>query len=1061
MKSTPLKSISKITLALIYSLPLSLTLASPTQASEYDEVSEVMMSYDVGCDQSRGCYQVIENKDNVSKTANLGYVIGQDDDGKSIETYSESYIDGQLVSKQETDYSLSQRLLENRTYTGNDQHLLAVKDYEYDVYDRKAQEVVNNYDNGGKVYQTNYLTHRYDDFNLDKEIQSELTSNEPGHYKSYATSYDVLGRAISRAYELDGRQYTTSSQYDGADRGVLGSDFNANMNASVYDDNGHLAQMVSYKDGVTTTGNLQASNDVEVINYEYDNYSRLVEHSLNGNTLGYDFDAIGLETGFSITNTVNSNGNLKASNNSENITYDEYNRVKSYNDYNNITYTVHYKPDSEVDYIEMQSSSSNLSGTLSSDKYEYDASVPYWLKGRVHSQTIDVNQNGHKQLNLVTKEYYAPNEVTYSLNIGKSKSVRYQVSQDGRSVQDLTIAYHYDDQGRVISETYTNQSNPTQTEKDHSENNLNKTVNYTYDPLDRLTRSETTFTSANKQTGDLAQQTEAYTYNINGDITEHVTTKTNYDGSQTIITNNYTYNDINQLLQRTELTNNNGQTTQIEYDYIYDENGNTIAVDEIKDKQNIRIYEYEYNNLNQMVGFKDLQNNQSYVYTYYPDGKRSAKTTVANGIQENIDFLYGHSGNILNEEYSQNSQLQKRSSYFSGLRFIDDLINKNDSILQFPLADRHNHPSTITFKQGQSEIQSYHLTDYGKLEQSNTQDDSTTQTNTQKDIDFELNPKIYGSGYYDPESNLQYMGARYYSADTHRFMAQDSYNLLNRYNYANANPVMNYDPDGHKSVGSWIKGAAKSAWKAMNTREFNYAANSADIAFGVLSIIGLAYAPTSGGLSLLAFAGESMGIMGGMLGLSAQIAKDAGLNNEKLNDASTALGIGSLGINAISGITGSFAAVKGQKKLLEKGKIRNFLDSENLKHKPLYFKAINPINHLPGNVFSSKIRLSENTKEGKISGDFLSWISINKTHLNTFEKYIYEEKISQALKIPENSITNIEIKNLGESANSSNTILYGQKITTISFEYNTNIVKPDINKPGGSSINHIIGAKES
>ena len=808
---------SRLSFALFFTLTCGMFICpTDVEAAKYDKISEQIMSYDTACDTTRGCYQVVANDDKVMATTNVGYVIGQDDDGKSIETYSESYIDGQLVSKQETDYSLSQRLLENRTYTGNDQHLLAVKDYEYDIYDRKAQEVVNNYDNGGKVYQTNYLTHRYDDFNLDKEIQSELTSNEPGHYKSYTTSYDVLGRAISRAYELDGRQYTTSSQYDGADRGVLGSDFNANMNASVYDDNGHLAQMVSYKDGVTTTGNLQASNDVEVINYEYDNYSRLVEHSLNGNTLGYDFDAIGLETGFSITNTVNSNGNLKASNNSENITYDEYNRVKSYNDYNNITYTVHYKPDSEVDYISMQSSSSNLSGTLSSDKYEYDASVPYWLKGRVHSQTIDVNQNGHKQLNLVTKEYYAPNEVTYSLNIGKSKSVRYQVSQDGRSVQDLTIAYHYDDQGRVISETYTNQSNPTQTEKDHSENNLNKTVNYTYDPLDRLTRSETTFTSANKQTGDLAQQIEAYTYNINGDITEHVTTKTNYDGSQTIITNNYTYNDINQLLQRTELTNNKGQTTQIEYDYIYDENGNTIAVDEIKDKQNICIYEYEYNNLNQMVGFKDLQNNQSYVYTYYPDGKRSAKTTVANGIQEKIDFLYGHSGNILNEEYSQNSQLQKRSSYFAGLRFIDNLINKNDSILQFPLADRHNHPSTITFKQGQSEIQSYHLTDYGKLEQSNTEtDDSTTQTKTQKDIDFELNPKIYGSGYYDAESNLQYMGARYYSAETQRFMAQDSYNLLNRYNYANANPVMNYDPDGHKSVGSYIKDVlpqSKNQW---------------------------------------------------------------------------------------------------------------------------------------------------------------------------------------------------------------------------------------------------------
>ena len=767
------------------------------------------MSYDIDCDQSRGCYQVIENKDNVSKTSNVGYVIGQDNDGKAIETYSESYIDGQLVSKQETDYSLSQRLLENRTYTGNDQHLLAIKDYEYDVYERTLKEVVENYEDSGKVYQTNVLLHHYDDFNLDKETQSELTSDKPGDYKSYATQYDVLGRAVSRAYEVDGRHYQTSSQYDGADRGVLGSDFNANVNASVYDDNGHLAQMVSYKDGVTTTGNLQASNDVEVINYEYDNYSRLIQHSLNGNALGYDFDAIGLETGFSITNTVNSNGNLKASNNSENITYDEYNRVKSYNDYNNITYTVHYKPDSEVDYIEMQSSSSNLSGTLSSDKYEYDASVPYWLKGRVHSQRIDVNQNGHHQVNVTTKDYYAPDAVKYEVNIGQLKSVNYQVTQDGRSVEDLTIAYTYDDQGRVLTESYLSRSNPSDTTDDHSENNLNKVISYDYDPLNRLTKSETTFTSANKQVGDITNQVEAYSYNINGDITQHITTKTNQDGSQTVVTNVYTYNDINQLLQRTETTEENGQTTQVQFDYIYDENGNTIAVDEIKNNQATRIYEYDYNGLNQMVGFTNVQNNEYYGYDYYPNGKRSSKYTSSQTGTESIEFLYGHNGNLLNAEYSQNSQLQKRSSYFAGIRFVDDLINSNDSIFQLPLADRHNHPATISFSQGQSQIQSYHLTDYGQLSQSNTNNNTNGNvSNNGPLIDFSLNPKVYGSGYYDPESKLQYMGARYYSADSHRFMAQDSYNLLNRYNYANANPVMNYDPSGHSAVGDFAKGIA-------------------------------------------------------------------------------------------------------------------------------------------------------------------------------------------------------------------------------------------------------------
>ena len=80
--------------------------------------------------------------------------------------------------------------------------------------------------------------------------------------------------------------------------------------------------------------------------------------------------------------------------------------------------------------------------------------------------------------------------------------------------------------------------------------------------------------------------------------------------------------------------------------------------------------------------------------------------------------------------------------------------------------------------------------------ESQTEKAHSTEPDNQNLINFMINPKVYGSGYYDPESNLQYMGARYYSAETQRFMAQDSYNLLNRYNYANGNPVMNYDPDG-------------------------------------------------------------------------------------------------------------------------------------------------------------------------------------------------------------------------------------------------------------------------
>ena len=67
------------------------------------------------------------------------------------------------------------------------------------------------------------------------------------------------------------------------------------------------------------------------------------------------------------------------------------------------------------------------------------------------------------------------------------------------------------------------------------------------------------------------------------------------------------------------------------------------------------------------------------------------------------------------------------------------------------------------------------------------------------------------------EDGIYYVGARYYDAETGRFISQDdvsyldpeSINGLNRYAYCNNDPVNNYDPSGHFAI-SLLAGLAVS-----------------------------------------------------------------------------------------------------------------------------------------------------------------------------------------------------------------------------------------------------------
>ena len=94
-------------------------------------------------------------------------------------------------------------------------------------------------------------------------------------------------------------------------------------------------------------------------------------------------------------------------------------------------------------------------------------------------------------------------------------------------------------------------------------------------------------------------------------------------------------------------------------------------------------------------------------------------------------------------------------------------------------------------------------------------------------VSIDQNPFQYSGEYQDLESGLYYQRARYYSPEIERFIQRDSYDLINRYNYANGNPMMNVDPSGHKvdwtnageGIGLFIAGLVSSfipGWSALS-----------------------------------------------------------------------------------------------------------------------------------------------------------------------------------------------------------------------------------------------------
>ncbi len=555
---------------------------------------------------------------------------------------------------------------------------------------------------------------------------------------SVSTGYDARGR-ITRQSDQHG--YNTYYTYDGADRltsvtnaqGVTTSyaydevgnmtsvtDGNGNVTAYAYDDFGRVIRTANALGSTAYTtydnsGNVLTSTDYagNITSYTYDSLDRVSSKTMPDGTVYYTYTTDG-----KISSVTDSTGTTM-------FTYDNMDGLTrvDYSDGNFVSYS--------YDNACRLTSVTTPFGTTA---YEYD------LLDRL---TRVVDRNGYATV------------YEYDAN-GSRTAVRYAngiiVTYDYDLLNRLTCQKVLDIDGEVMVQ-YTYALGLAGERLSASE--LDRTVEYTYDNLYRLTGE--TITEGEKVT------TYTYAYDSVGNrILKNV------DGQETV----YSYNALNQLVSEGDIT------------YEYDLNGNLVRVIGTG-----RSALYEYNSENKLVKATVQSGNNVVVETYTYDyaGNRTSKTTSTNGQVEYVKYLNDTNSALTNVLCELDENGTEKCVYTIGADLISQERNGKTS---FYLYDGHGSVTALANESGVV-TDTYTYDAFGNLL------DSTGNTE---------NCYLYCGEQFDKATGLYYLRARYMDTSTGRFISQDSYAgdindpvSLHKYLYANANPVMYSDPSGYSA----------------------------------------------------------------------------------------------------------------------------------------------------------------------------------------------------------------------------------------------------------------------
>ncbi len=191
-----------------------------------------------------------------------------------------------------------------------------------------------------------------------------------------------------------------------------------------------------------------------------------------------------------------------------------------------------------------------------------------------------------------------------------------------------------------------------------------------------------------------------------------------------------------------------------------------------------------------------------------------------------------------------------------------------------------------------------------------------------------LNPIRYRGYYYDKETKLYHLGARYYSPEWRRFISPDdtayidpeSVNGLNLYCYCNNDPINFVDPSGHLAIGAilltaLVVGAASAGANVVGQVVFDgrtlETLNWTDVGISFAAGFAAGLVPGSGVLSM---AGQAIISSAVSNGLNALVYEDQSFNlGQVFTDALVQFGAGYIlkGMSSLTSKITSKIFIKG------------------------------------------------------------------------------------------------------------------------------------------------------